>query len=805
MVIPVTLFGVALALGPWFGLESWWWGFSLALCSVAAWRRSPRAGSFWLLLGAVFSLGSWLSTLHALKPGEGVPTDGGRVRLEGEIEAIREGDEGDRWLVAVSRVDEKAVRFRSSLFVTHAPRVVPGQRIIAQTRLKALTGSANPGEWSEQQEQLRRGQTAAGSVDGSRVLVVSGPSGWQRWLSTTHQALTARVESLDEDGDATALLLTLAAGRRAALDDSVEDEFARSGLAHILSVSGLHVAVLALVVLGLFRWGIIRLPWRALRRLEPRRLAAPLAVPWVWAYVLFTGTQAPAVRSAVMCTLMLSAWCFRRRSDALNALAVAAGAMGVLDPSAIFDLSVQLSFVAVAALILLAPWLRAVVPLALPSPATEQGWRLWLARGREAILQTFTASLAVTLASVPLLLSTFQRIGWAGLLSNVVALPLSGVLTLFSAGGAALFVLAPPLSVPVLWAGIQLSKALLLLAHLFALVPGAAVELPGPSWWVAVLWWLGLLAVIFARGRWRAVVLATPLAAVLHVVVPQVVPLSSLEVTFLSVGHGDAIVVSSAGHHLLIDGGGVPQGLDTGRRFVLPFLRQKRIHSFDLAVLSHPHPDHALGLTSTLLEVPTLRLWLPAGAGDGPLVEALREAADDAEVEEVEVGRAPYQLGEATLEVLGPPRDRVLLEGENDRSVVLRLRHGAVTFLFTGDIEEAAEETLEPGPITVLKAPHHGSRTSSSLALLERARPQLVVFSVGVGNRFGFPHPEVAERYQRLSARAYRTDLDGAVTIRSDGAQVSVDTYLDSRARRARAPARHREEQDGQHDSTASE
>ncbi len=127
--------------------------------------------------------------------------------------------------------------------------------------------------------------------------------------------------------------------------------------------------------------------------------------------------------------------------------------------------------------------------------------------------------------------------------------------------------------------------------------------------------------------------------------------------------------------------------------------------------------------------------------------------------------------------MLGPPVDRELLEGVNDQSVVLRIRHGAVTVLLPGDIEAPGEESLDPGPVTLLKAPHHGSRTSSSPAFLARVRPRHVVFCVGLDNRFGFPHGEVVERYRALGARCHRTDLEGAITFTSDGQDVRVESF----------------------------
>jgi competence protein ComEC len=146
------------------------------------------------------------------------------------------------------------------------------------------------------------------------------------------------------------------------------------------------------------------------------------------------------------------------------------------------------------------------------------------------------------------------------------------------------------------------------------------------------------------------------------------------------------------------------------------------------------------------------------------------------------------RVGDARLEVLGPPPERGDFDGENDRSMVLRVTHGDVRFLLTGDIEAAAEELLEPGPVTVLKAPHHGSDTSSTPAFVAKTRPRFVVFCVGRNNRFGFPRASVVARWTAAGARCFRTDLDGAITFHSDGRDVTVETFGTPALPQARRP-----------------
>ncbi len=758
------------------------WPFSMALAALAllmCWARKERIGAVAFGLLGALSLGAGLAQRQATVPH---PPVGTPVILEGEVEWV--GSHG--FTLKVSQLNDDAMHFKAALSAATPPSVLAGQWVRVEAKLKWVQDASNPGEWNRGEWAWRHGQPVSGHYRPSRLVMLTKPAAWRRWLVREQASLSKDTFAMTDETAEAALLLTLSAGQRQQLSDELEEDFAKSGLAHVLSVSGLHVAVLAFSMFAVIRWLLTRRMYSWLRRRDPRAYASLLAIPAVWAYVVFTGWQGPAVRSALMCSLVLAAWAMRRRSDALNAVAVAAVAMLLIDPAAAFDLSIQLSFLAVLALVLLSPSIRAAIPLAPPSPATQSGWVLRVSRWREMAVQTFAASCAVTLATAPILLGVFQRVSLAGLLSNIVTLPLSGVLTMVSAGGAAAHIIWPPLALPLLWLGIFLSRVFIFIAHQFAQLPGATAALPGPGVALLVGWWLGLAALILARGRWRLFALVAPAALALHLWGPTQAP-DTLRVTFLAVGQGDAVILSSAGHHALVDGGGVPQGHDTGQKYVLPYLRQQRIARLDLTVLSHAHPDHALGLISTLEEVPTDRLWLPADVGRGPLVEELLDAAGEAQVEEQERGALPFRLGAAEIEVLGPPVDRSALESENDRSLVLRVRHGEVTFLLLGDLEMAGEAALNLSPATVVKAPHHGSDTSSTPELVSATKPQHVVFCVGLHNRFNFPRPDVVRRWQAAGARCHRTDLDGAITFYSDGKSVEVETFR-TPSRSARRP-----------------
>ncbi|WP_233166078.1 DNA internalization-related competence protein ComEC/Rec2 [Archangium sp. Cb G35] len=742
-------------------------------------------------LGVLLCLGLTGAGLASLEAGVDVPPPllaGGNAVLEGEVERVDRFEDSTRVLLAVARMGQgtgNPVRFHASLYAHGAPpSLLPGQRIRVEARLKPLESASNPGEKDFSATRRRQGLAFTGSFQSASMLVLSPPPRWRQHLVRTQEGLTTAVHAVAPSTEAAALFLTLAAGQRAALDDGLEEDFSRSGLAHVLSVSGLHVAALALMTLALLRKLLVQAGARVqgLRRVDARRLAAPASIPFVWAYVVFTGNQPPAVRSAVMATVVLLGLALWRRADGLNSLAAAAALLVAWTPSSVADLSLQLSFLAVFSLLMLTPALREALPVSAPNPQEQHRLKRLLASTRETVLETFCASAAVTVASLPLVAGTFGRASLAGLVSNIVCMPLCGLLTGFAAGGAALYVVAPVLATPLLWGGAWASQVLLWLTRFFAHVPLATMDLPAFGTAASLLYAAGLACWALGERRARLGGLLVPMGLALVFVLPRLVPEPGLRITFLAVGQGDGIVLSSRGHHALIDGGGVPGGADPGLRVVVPFLRASRIERLDLAVLSHPHPDHALGLISALGQVPTERLWLSADSTDGHLSKQLIAAATGAHVEEVQLGHPSFRLGEATLEVLGPPEDRELMEGVNDKSVVLLVRHGDVTVLLPGDVEEEGEAALlasgKLGPVTVLKAAHHGSRTSSTEEFLTRLRPRFAVFCVGRRNRFGFPHPEVEARYRSLGTECLRTDVHGAITLESDGHDVRLSTFL---------------------------
>jgi len=788
LVVPSLSIFLGLLLGPSphaVGL----FGLGLAGCTLSLLLRK-RTGAFLLLLFSCFLMGAGISSLRAQTH---IPSAlaGQLAVLEGELEAVEQFGTSQRLLFKVSFLPElqQAAHFRAMLYSSETLWLTPGQRLRLKARLKPPPMARNPGEYDAGPLYKRRGIAFSGSLVPGSVLSQSPPGFFNVKLQQYRRELDVFAKQLGFDKDATQLYLALAAGLRAELGDELEEAFALSGLAHILSVSGLHVAVLAMASLLFFRWVYLRLPWTFLRQWEARRVGALFSMPWIWAYVAFTGYQGPAVRSGFMSSLWLLGLLLGGRSDGLSTLAFSMLLIAWIEPSCVGELSMRLSFVSVAALMLVAPALeQAFSPQqtlaaqleALSQPDTR-GRRFW-----KYILNllktTFCASLAVTLATAPFIAGSFHRFNMAGLISNIVALPLCTALSVLAAVGAALHCISQTLATPILWLGILCSRMLLAMVDFFASLPGASWRIPGPSALESLVWFVGLVFFSLAQGRMRWLGLLAPLAACWTLFV-GILPQKEFVLSFLYVGQGDAVFASSRGKHALIDGGG-SLGSDTGKRYVLPFLHQHKVRALELTVLSHPHADHVLGLISTLKSTPTKHLWISSGLLEKPLSQELirtaRQTSAQVAIEEVHAGKKPFVLGETTWEILSPLEEDAFEEvlDENDASLVLRIRHGDVSFLLTGDISSNVEEGLPLSPTTVVKAPHHGSTTSSSEGFVQRLRPRHVVFCVGAHNTFGFPKPEVEKRYVQAGAKCHRTDIHGATTFFSDGKNVRVERFL---------------------------
>jgi competence protein ComEC len=551
--------------------------------------------------------------------------------------------------------------------------------------------------------------------------------------------------------------------------------FRRSGLAHLLAVSGMHLVIVVATFVAALRALLVRIPAVA-TRIAPLRLAAALGVPLAWVYADLAGGSGSAIRAAWMTSAALLAHVLARRPDTQRAFGLSVAGMALVDPLVAFDLSFALSAAATAGLLGLST--RIARPALAHSPE-------WLA----PVVRAVSASLAASIACAPVLACMTADLPLAGIVANLVAVPLGEMAALPLCLAHALLEPLPGVERGCALAASGALAMVRVVAHAFAGVPWGAAPVPTPT--------AGQLAAIaigaFASARavtrrpWHWA-LPCVLAVVLFEIEARVrgCPSGVLRVTMLDVGQGDAAIVDLPdGSALVVDGGGlVGSPVDTGERVLAPVLRARRRGSVRAAILSHPHPDHFGGLRRGLDAVRVGALW---DTGQGELEAAGRDYAtllDELRHRGVAVLRPSDVCGEQTIggariEVLAPCPRLTDDRGPNDNSFVIRIGFGARSVLFVGDAEHAAEADLvatKAGSLRadVLKVGHHGSRTSTTPAFLAAVDPELAVISCGVRNRFGHPAPSTLSTLGASRARTYRTDHDGSVTVTTDGRSLDV-------------------------------
>ncbi len=707
-----------------------------------------------------------------------------------------------------------------------------GQRIEFLARIRRLRNFENPGSFDRVAYLNRQGIHLTAAVRaGTPILTLEGAGGniWQSWLWKLRGRAQRRLDALfpvpQPDGFAgTAVLRALLLGDRTSLDPETTTEFQRTGTYHALVISGLHIGVVAFLLLLVLRVAGV-----------PRVFRAVVALVLVALYAFLVGARLPVLRATSMFAVFLAASLVYRRRRAFNVIAGTALCFLVVDPDLLFDVGFQMSFLSVGLIAGVAvPLLeRTLDPYRLAlkdiwnkdrdlhlAPRVAQhrvGLRLYLEPltgliplPRRALSFVVCGLLrvlvwAAELSVVTLVIQTglalpmavhFQRVSWGALSANLIILPL----LLVAVPVGLLAMLTGWSSMATIAAGAAEGMAAVVDWHAHNL--GGDVRVPPPPAWLGVLFGASLvvLALTFHHRRaWQMVATGSTIFFLVLIVVhpfpPSYVP-GRLELTALDVGQGESLFLALPdGRSLVVDGGGFPDfpgfprpAIDIGESVVSPYLWSRSIKQLDVVAVTHPDADHMGGVPALLRNFRVSELWL----GGEPFFHEYRtliELAKRRGVEIVALRRGDVRLfGKVRLEVLGPASPGNDGWSRNDRALVLQAGYGRHRFLLTGDIERKGEDgllrndLLEPGD--VLKIAHHGSRTSSHQAFLDHVRPTFALISAGKANFYGHPHPEIIRRLARRRVTVLRTDLEGSVSISSDGQRLSVTSYRRQRVGR---------------------
>jgi competence protein ComEC len=611
-----------------------------------------------------------------------------------------------------------------------------GERWRFTVRLKRPHGNLNPHGFDYEAWLFERGIRATGYVRPRATAERLVARVWQPGYAVEmlREAIRDRFRTVLPEAPYAGILVALVIGDQQAIAPDLWQAFARTGITHLMSISGLHVTMLAGLAYALVNWLWRRSP-RLPLRLPAQKAAALGGLLAAFGYCLLAGFAVPAQRTLYMLGVVALAHLAARELSASRVLALALLMVLLLDPWAVLAAGFWLSFGAVGLLFLIG------------------GGRLGPAHWLQEWLR---AQWAVTIGMLPALLMLFQQFSLVSPLANAVAIPLvSFVITPLAMLGSL------PLLDPVLVVAHIFTTALMMAVDWLAALPLAVWQQAAPPPWAMLLALAGGVWMLLPRGfpsRWLGLLCFLPL---LSVEAPR--PLAgTAQVTVLDVGQGLAIHVQTARHDLLFDAGpAFSADADSGNRIIAPYLRAMGVRRLDAMVISHADKDHEGGAASVLAALPValLKTSLPF---EHPLsAQPVRH--------ELCVDGDAWEWDGVRFEMLHPGSEP-LSRKSNDLSCVLSVSAGGRRMLLTSDIEAVSEQSLLARyghrlAAEVMTAPHHGSKTSSTLEFLTAVGARDVIFPVGYRNRFGHPKDEVVARHVASGARLHRTDLDGAVRL----------------------------------------
>lgn len=741
---------------PWLGTA-----LVLASCLAAGPPLFRRRGGRRSVSGAVglltaFLLGFlWASIRTDDLLRHPFPEDLGRVPLtvEGRIASIP-ADLGAarRFLFRVERtlLDGRPVSFQGLVRLSWfegAPDLRAGARWRLPVRLKPRHGFANPGGFDYERWLFAQGVKGTGSVRKGAEPRLLDPDAGPYWLHRWRQSFNDHLARVLREARSLPLVQALVTGDQSGFERTDWEVMARTGTSHLVAISGLNLALVAGVAFFLIRRVWARRPGLALALAAPRAAAAGAFLA-AFAYAALAGFSVSTRRALIMAAVVFAVIFWGRTPRHWRGLVLALVGVLLLDPASVLSYGFWLSFAAVAVLLF---------NLGHRLPRRD----LWSRWGR--------AQWAVALGLMPLLFLLFGRASAISPLVNLVAEPLFTLLLFPLVLTASLLSLVPGLELPLVWTAHLLDWCLDGLAWIAAL-PWAAVSLPqGPAWvWPAA--WLAAALLLAPRGlpgRW----LGLPLLAPLVLVRPSAPAPGEAWFTLLDVGQGLSAVVRTRDRTLVYDTGpGFEAGFNTGDLVVAPFLAAQGLGRVDVLILSHADRDHSGGAAGLLARVPADRIL----SGE-PQALAITGA------EPCRAGQG-WEWSRVRFRVLSPASgaggaDGIgLWPGGNDVSCVLRVEAGGRSILLPGDIGKGVEIRLVQGQgpaleSDVLVAGHHGSDTSTGDPFLDAIAPDLVLYSTGYSNRFGFPAREVQRRVAARDIRTLDTGSAGAIELRlgSDG------------------------------------
>ena len=659
-----------------------------------------------------------------------------------------------------------------------------GERWRLTLRLKQPHGSSNPHGFDFEAWALENNIRAVGYVHNKSENVR---------LDTLADGLSFRIESWREtirdkfvrllgDKPYVGVLSALTIGDQSSIPSAQWQVFTRTGVNHLMSISGLHITMLSGLGFAISYW-LWRRSARSVLRLPARKAAALVALLVALFYALLSGFAVPAQRTVYMVAAVTAALWLNRNFSLPQILSIALLGVITIDPWAVISPGFWLSFGAVSLIMYVSAYRinrqhnknpDAIENTYGASPHPKKSWLASfppLAYLMRVLKEYANIQWAMSIGLIPLLLGLFQQVSLVSPLANAVAIPLVSLIVVpLSLLGAAL-----PIDTPLQLAHLAMDGVIHFLEWLNAM-PQVVWQQHAPPTWSIVAGMLGVLVILLPRGfpaRWTGFLLLMPM----FLNTPEPPAAHTLRMIIFDVGQGLAVVAQTRQHTLLYDAGPDFSGdADSGNRILIPALHAMGINQLDGLMLTHDDIDHTGGAASVMQNIPTG--WLSSSLDDEhPLSQQINN------IRRCQNGQT-WQWDGVNFEVLYPDVNSYAEEKikDNDRSCVLRISIGDQHILLTADIERKSEWQLlkrnaDKLPATLLLVPHHGSNTSSTVEFINAVSPDYAVFTVGYRSRYGHPKPEVTQRYRDAGIQLLRSDMDGAIVVEMNAQGIQLERY----------------------------
>jgi competence protein ComEC len=584
----------------------------------------------------------------------------------------------------------------------------------------------------------------------------------------------------------------LVLGEQEHVPEDLKEAFINTGIAHLLAISGDHLGIVALLSFSLLLW-ILKNSEFLLLTIDVKKLAACMTIPCIVLYTFIAGGGISVIRATLMVCIFFLSIIFGRERNLLYTLALSAFIILIFSPPSLFDVSFQLSFLAVFSILYLAPWIFREISQEDPFRFKKEDLRkkIW-----KYIKISFLITTVATLGTAPFVLLHFNRISPIGIFTNLFAIPWVGFLIVpLSLIASILSFFFYPLATILMVLNNIITLGFLKVIAFFSSIPYASIFISTPTAFEIILFYILLFSLAHIRKsrNLRYIFLALIMIFIFDFFYWEVKGFfkKDLTINFIDVGHGDSILIEfPKGKRMLVDGGGLYEdSFDIGKNVIAPFLWKKKINSIDFLVLTHPDPDHFKGLKFIVSQFSIGQFWDNGLRERSEAYIQLEQVIQEKNLNRISKNEESFSIsiGGVKISFLNPPKLEIIAHQSlsrsdvNNLSLVMKLEFKNFSALLTGDIEKEAEYRLIKKGYSIkshlLKIPHHGSLSSSSRIFVENVKPAFALLSVANHGLIRLPHPEVINRYKEIGSMILRTDEHGAIEITTNGENISIHTF----------------------------